>query len=531
MTDHTPTTGAEESQAIRRATWLAPTLVSLIIPLYCLALPDAYPFLNEIVGLSLFLAVPTIVIQGALTLALGPDRAAMTAFALSSAMMVGTGGVTLAVTTLLLSIVVTVALRGELVRIFLFFVVISTALLNTNFVIRIGLSSWSHPYVAAPAPLATTREPFADVWWIVLDGYPRADQLERDFGVHSGLDGPLRERGFSVGPRARANHSQTLLALSTALNGETMAAMIGDNPDNVTRQSLRMLMNDNRVSRSLQAAGYYLVSYKSAYSVISVPSDEVRGPRVLINEVENGIYSLTMLPKFVSALGFSEGAVGYRARRNHLQATVNDLGTYVHPSRPTFTFAHITAPHPPFVFDADGATEDPKGHYALHDGSHWILLHPEEDYVDGFAGMVAWLSPKILEAVDRIRANGRPSIILIHADHGPGSRLDWDERDYTDVTERMTILNALYLPSGGAALLPPDFTPIDASRAILNEALGASLPIREERSYYSGWPTPFDFEDVTDELRVSGDASTAQTPEPKAAEAIPPNTPTEPQPD
>ncbi len=66
----------------------------------------------------------------------------------------------------------------------------------------------------------------------------------------------------------------------------------------------------------------------------------------------------------------------------------------------------------------------------------------------------------------------------------------------------MRILNAYHLPGGGGGALYPEITPVNTFRVILNAYLGDSSPLLEDRSFYSTWPHPYDFRDVTKPLRT-----------------------------
>ena len=86
--------------------------------------------------------------------------------------------------------------------------------------------------------------------------------------------------------------------------------------------------------------------------------------------------------------------------RTHSSAAQLDPG-------PTFTFAHVVAPHPPFVFAADGSYRPERARAAFADGNGWrSLARPyHEDYGEGYVAQVAWLDaelPRVLAEVARL---------------------------------------------------------------------------------------------------------------------------------
>ncbi len=77
---------------------------------------------------------------------------------------------------------------------------------------------------------------------------------------------------------------------------------------------------------------------------------------------------------------------------------------------------------------------------------------------------------------------------------------DWKSLEDTDVRERLSILNAYFLPGEGAVELYKEITPVNTFRLILNRYFGTDLKLLEDRSYFSTCEHPYRFLDVTDEL-------------------------------
>jgi hypothetical protein len=75
--------------------------------------------------------------------------------------------------------------------------------------------------------------------------------------------------------------------------------------------------------------------------------------------------------------------------------------------------------------------------------------------------------------------------------------LDRDSASHTDHTERMTILNAYYFPDSRYDDLYQRISPVNSFRVVLNTFFGASLELLPDKSYFSTWPKPYNFVDVT----------------------------------
>jgi hypothetical protein len=57
------------------------------------------------------------------------------------------------------------------------------------------------------------------------------------------------------------------------------------------------------------------------------------------------------------------------------------------------------------------------------------------------------------------------------------------------------------LPDDGSAQLYPTVTPVNAMRALLNPVLGTRLPLLDDRAWFSTWPRPYVFDDVTAQVK------------------------------
>jgi hypothetical protein len=67
--------------------------------------------------------------------------------------------------------------------------------------------------------------------------------------------------------------------------------------------------------------------------------------------------------------------------------------------------------------------------------------------------------------------------------------------------ERMTILNAYYLPSDGNNLLYDSITPVNTFRLIFDFYFDTNNGLLDDRCYFSTYGRPYDFIDVTDSLK------------------------------
>lgn len=357
------------------------------------------------------------------------------------------------------------------------------------------------PAVAAQTSAPATRPASRpNIYFIILDGYPRSDVLRETFGVdNSSFLQTLTDRGFYVASSAVSNYGQTATSLSSALNMQYL--------DDVSRQigtsyrrlePLRRMIKDSEVWRFLKARGYRSVTFSTGYHVTEIPdADYYWGPQGLLNEFELGLLNATSIPHVVVQLSTDRQ---YDLHRRRILQAMELLPRTCDLPEPVFVFAHIMCPHAPFVFGPEGQPIQPPGPYRI---TNFIGMAgvSHEDYIAGYRGHVAFLNARILPVIDEIlRRSKTAPIIIVQGDHGSSSRFGFTApKNLTAemVHERFSILNAYHLPDGGAEALSADITPVNSFRVVLNRYFGTNLPMLPPRSFYSFWQRPYDFQDVT----------------------------------
>jgi len=92
--------------------------------------------------------------------------------------------------------------------------------------------------------------------------------------------------------------------------------------------------------------------------------------------------------------------------------------------------------------------------------------------------------------VDRLIADSaQPPVIILQGDHGPPV-------GGASAADRMSILNAYYLP-GDAALFPyASITPVNTFRLVLVKYFNAQLPLLDDVALYSSYKAPYEFHPV-----------------------------------
>lgn len=340
-----------------------------------------------------------------------------------------------------------------------------------------------------------------DIYYIILDGYARADILKDLYQYDNSefLD-YLTQNGFYIANRSRANYSQTYLSLASSLNLE----YLDDFADKLGLKStydipLIGMIRENEVVNFLKKSGYLIVAFSSGYS-----GTEMRGADIYykpslwtLSEFQNILLSGTLVEVLPERI-LARTSISYTLHRKRILYVLDNLSYVRGKNRPVFVFAHILAPHPPFVFGEHGEPIEPGRSFSLADGSDFMNRGGDKDeYIMNYKRQLTFINNHLKETIDGILSRSpEPPIIILQADHGPGSMLDWDEPTNTNFDERMSILNTFYLPSNGHLALYQEITPVNTFRVILNYYFGTDLELLDDRSYFSSIHYPYEFMDI-----------------------------------
>ena len=371
-----------------------------------------------------------------------------------------------------------------------------------------GNSGNPPPKIATPTvPRISPRSGLhPDVYFIVLDAYGRSDVLKEAYGFdNSGFLGRLEKKGFVVARSSTSNYCQTALSLAATLNLRYLDDLAGGKSP--SRHPLKRLIAENVAFRAFRQQGYRVVSFATGYDATEgLGADLTLAPAANLDTFHALVADQTPLWLL---LGRRREHEPFRMHRDRILKVFDDLPTASHPSdSPSFTFAHVIAPHPPFIFGRDGSDlSGRESSYTLNDSEGWCQMEDHsgpEDYRERYREQVTYITARVERAVDRILATSpSPPIIIIQGDHGPGSRFDSGAERPNDVLERMSILNACYLPEGARKLIHDSITPINTFRVVLDQCLGTKLGTVADRNFYSPYQTPYVFTEVTGEAQDS----------------------------
>jgi hypothetical protein len=276
--------------------------------------------------------------------------------------------------------------------------------------------------------------------------------------------------------------------------------------NNVSVQTLHALVDHNRLASYLRPLGYdYVLITSSGFRLFNGETADLA-----IQEAQ-GASSFRDLMLLKTPLAPLAGGAWekYQMHRESLHRAFNALSDQAgRGAKPRFYFVHILAPHPPFVFNADGSAHATAGMYSMFD---WIwFTGTEPQFREGYSQQGQYISKLMLSAIDNILSKSTtPPIIVVAGDHGSRVEMPADDLAHTNVPEIVSNLAAFYVPEATKAKLYPTITPVNYFRIIFNGLFGDKFPILPDREYYTSDTYLRDFTDMSSLVRAADAALSA----------------------
>ena len=314
-----------------------------------------------------------------------------------------------------------------------------------------------------------------DMYVILLDGYPRADVLDYAFDIdNSAFLDALAERGFDVAGASHSDYLWTHVSVPSALNlayVEQIPDMLAFIEGRAARQpTLRHTVSDNEAFDVAREHGYDTVAVGAGFEEVAPRQADVYVDSGNLNEFEISLLTSTFAGDVLNVVApdFASGQLRERIRAN--LDVLPEIAT-TRNRRPALVFAHVPAPHQPVVQGEDG---DP---VVVPLSDAWFADSPgergedPEEFRERYRAQLPYLNERILETIDGIvEASEVPPVIVLFADHGSASVVDWNETqpaeaDPARLLERTGTLFAALTPQRDD-VFPDDISPVDLFRLL-----------------------------------------------------------------
>lgn len=339
-----------------------------------------------------------------------------------------------------------------------------------------------------------------DIYYIIFDGYLRADILNELYGYdNSSFIEALEERGFYIVSSSRSNYLNTNYSLNTSLN----LIYFHEFPIRIFKQAKYNLLT-NYVNDFLHKQDYQIVVFDSgtrdtntqSADIFISPQSTQSEEKQLVNTFEQLLLRTTMGlllfesksldngPEKTNDIVISSVNRELSVRRERINHALTHLPDYASKQGHYFLFAHIYLPHIPFLYGPDG--EELKYHQNLN--IYWYEVEPE-NYIEYYTYQLDYINQAVLNTIDNIIAKSeKPIVIILQSDHGDARYFDWGAPTAQGVDVNSAIFNAIYFSDRSYHTLYPTMTPVNTFRVILNHWFGTQYPLLSDKVFFHEHP-------------------------------------------
>ena len=326
-----------------------------------------------------------------------------------------------------------------------------------------------------------------DVYYIILDEYGGPETMKNLNYDNSQFYEFLKEKKFIIPEKSTSNYPMTHFSIPSTMNMEyvnDLSNILGK--DSKTYLPLREMLYNSQVIKNFKSLGYDIVIFESGF----VPSINF----VLVDDIichEEGEIDSILFDTITrtSIIGYFVERHEEQKIRDRINCAFSEIKTIGNnKDEPIFAFVHMLIPHPPNVFGPNGEAVIPGNPISSEIWDEKIA------YID----QVKFVNKEIVKVIEKILDEDEKSIIIIQSDHGSGFDVDWKNPDESMVLQRLSILNAYYVPEISENQFYENITPVNSFRIIFNDYFNGNYKILEDRNYWNNGDAPWDFHDVTE---------------------------------
>ncbi len=284
-----------------------------------------------------------------------------------------------------------------------------------------------------------------------------------------------------MAPVTHSNYLQTTSTLASLFQMRHLAGLpelaAPWGPEPGDNQRLRMLLNDAPALDALRSLGYQSVATASGFAEVDLRRVDRLIEPAQPTEFEVSVIRGTGMARLLQSVA-PDVLPGLQRDRIHASfAAVPALAAETHEG-PRFVFAHLPAPHTPWVF---GPTGQPRWE-GLTTFYNDLARDRGVDRLTAFRqalDQAAYTDGLVVEMVDAIqRSSPTPPVIVLFSDHGTGTGFDHVRPLESDLVERTSNVLAASTP-GHPGLFAEPTTPVNILPMLLRTYFGSTVPLND----------------------------------------------------
>ena len=327
-----------------------------------------------------------------------------------------------------------------------------------------------------------------DVYFLVLDAYSGDITLEQDYNYdNSEFKSELKNRGFVVQKPSYSNYPNTELSMPSIMNMvylDFLGSELGEDSQN--KKFAIELKKQNKVMKIFKENQYDVVSFSGGLNVdMPIANEQFCGSIINMNSELYESFVYMYIPVSYLRTTFFENY--HTDALECLFSTIKDYKSDV--STPSFLFAHMSIPHPPYIYDSEG-------NHVPDTFSHNRF---DESLRNAYLEQLIFANKITLEMIDSIQNRDANSVIILMSDHGGRLGVDWNNPTELDYYRAFNNLSAFYFP-GHADEIPENIAAVNTFRVFFNTYFDTDYEILDDRQMWYSPERPYDQIDVAEKL-------------------------------
>jgi hypothetical protein len=338
-----------------------------------------------------------------------------------------------------------------------------------------------------------------DIYYINLDGYPRADILKKYYNYdNSPFLERLKSLGFNVIENSQSNYDDTRISIRSTLEMDYLDKFFSTRKE-FFRDNKRKGLRYTNVLRILYNSGYKTNAFETASHLTDLKNSPYLNSYFQnisgYNQFDDMLLKTTPLGIILQFIPIAK----YRHRERML-FILDSLLKFPKHEGPSFFYVNLVSPHFPIVFDVNGDwvhwPRSNKAMYALPLPSS--VKDKDKEFMTVkkyFCDQLTYLNNRILQNIESVLKNAdKEFVIIIQSDHGErnlgGIMIPTDHGEkhldgYFEYDRSVSFCNlsAIYLPNGRQHEIPPDTSNVNTFRYVFNHVFNTRLPILPNRQY------------------------------------------------
>ncbi len=297
-----------------------------------------------------------------------------------------------------------------------------------------------------------------NIIYIVPDRYGNLASLKQNFNFdNSSFYKSLKERSFVTNDESRSNYPFTELSLSSTLNN----AYLTYSDENINESSLYPLIKNSSAFRKIKDLGYKFYNFDNwwfgsnsisyaDYNFMKLNESSLSKPLDHLYKIQTPIHSILK-----TIFGDREALSQCELMSHYFEEIENIISSAS--DQPKFIFAHMLAPHEPYLFNEKGECNLDAIQFSNTDPALYSEIELWESRVDFYLQYLMFVNKKMLELFDKAKKeSSRDFIFVIQSDEGPYPKCflenvsgNYSECSHKDWETKIGIINAMYFSSIG----------------------------------------------------------------------------------